>query len=66
MTQKLEHFSPVLLFRIHLKGGYAVPGAAEGSERVQTSRRLQGMKTVGEVLKQEEERFLFSSVVFLP
>lgn len=65
MTQKPERFSPMLLFRIHLKGGYAVPGAAEGSERVQTNRRLQGMRAV-EVLKQDEERFLFSSIVSLP
>lgn len=32
MTQKPEQFSPMLLFKIHLKGGNAVPGAAEGSE----------------------------------
>lgn len=50
MTQKPERFSPMLLFRIHLKGGNAVPGATEGSERVQTNGRLQGMKAVGEVL----------------
>lgn len=34
--------------------------------RVQTNMRLQGMKAVGEVLKLEEERFLFSSTVSLP
>lgn len=66
MTQKPECFSPMLLFRIHVKGGNAVPGATEGSERAQTNGRLQGMKAVGEVLKQEEERFLFSSTVSLP
>lgn len=65
MTQKPERFSPRLLFRIHLKEGNAVPGAAEGSERVQTNRRLQGMKAV-EVLRQEGERFLFSSTLSLP
>lgn len=67
VTQNPEHVSPVLLLleEFGLKGGKAVPGAAGGGERAQTNGRVQGMKAVGEVLKQEEERFLFSSIVSL-
>lgn len=66
MTQKPERFSPMLLLEeFRLKGGNTIPGAAGGGKRVRTNGSLQGMKAVGEVLKQEEESVSCFSPSFL-